>query len=106
LWITPVSIGDGRYAILYLHLLPYLEVAIAQRSPPLSNLGRGLVSLRQNVAAQAVREFAGIDPIILFLGGGDRAQHQRLRSLLGTARSGLRAIDGHEAAGTWKAART
>jgi hypothetical protein len=37
------------------------------------------VAFRQEIAAQAVTDLAGVDPIILLLGCGNRAQHQRDR---------------------------
>jgi len=78
---------QGGYTILQLHRLTHQEVPIAQRSPPLSDFGRGHVALRQKVAAQAVRELAGIDPIVLLLGGGrlPAASADALPSLLHAA---------------------
>jgi hypothetical protein len=39
------------------------------------------VAFRQEVAAQAVGDLAGVDPIDLLLGRSDGAQHQRMRHL-------------------------
>lgn len=39
------------------------------------------MALRQEVASQAVGDFAGIDLVVLLLGRGDRLQHQRMRDL-------------------------
>jgi hypothetical protein len=39
------------------------------------------VAFRQEVAAQAGRDLAGIDPIILLLGQCDGAEHHRVRHL-------------------------
>ena len=40
---------------------------IAQTAAPVPNLGGSHVAFRQEVAAQAVRDLAGIDPIVFFL---------------------------------------
>ena len=51
-----------RNAVLHLdHLLQH-KVPVAQRSAPVPDLGRSHVALRQEVAAQAVGDLAGIDP--------------------------------------------
>jgi hypothetical protein len=52
------------------------QEAVAQGSPSVPNLGRCHVAFRQEVAAQAVGDLAGINSIVLFLGRGDGAQHQ------------------------------
>jgi len=54
-------------------------VRIAQTAAPVPNLGERDVAFRQEVAAQAVRDLAGIDPIIFLLSQSDGAQHHRVK---------------------------
>ena len=67
--------------VLHLHHLPHQQVAIAQCAPPLANRRRGHVALRQKITPQAVANLAGVDAVVLFLGGGNSPQHQRMRHL-------------------------
>src|SRR5439155_17796772 len=67
--------------ILHLHHLAYQQVSVAQGSASVSNRGGCHVAFRQEVAAQAVGDLAGIDAIVLLLGRSDGAQHQRMRYL-------------------------
>jgi len=68
-------------AILHLHHLAHQQVTVAQGSASIANGGGCHVALRQEVTAQAFSDLAGIDPIVLLLGRGDGAQHQRMRYL-------------------------
>src|SRR5271165_3346556 len=54
---------------------------VAQGAASIPNLGWCHVAFRQEVAAQAVSNLAGINPIILLFRRGDGAQHQRMRHL-------------------------
>src|SRR5437667_11749056 len=67
--------------ILHLHHLAHQQVSVAQGSASVSNRGGCHVAFRQEVAAQAVGDLAGIDAIVLLLGRSDGAQHQRMRYL-------------------------
>src|SRR5437867_8414598 len=55
--------------------------SVAQGSASVANRGGCHVAFRQEVAAQAVGDLAGIDAIVLLLGRSDGAQHQRMRYL-------------------------
>src|SRR5205823_10816415 len=67
--------------ILHLHHQAHQQVSVAQGSASVSNRGGCHVAFRQEVAAQAVGDLAGIDAIVLLLGRSDGAQHQRMRYL-------------------------
>src|SRR5271165_1873680 len=54
---------------------------VSQGPTSIPNLGRGHVAFRQEVAAQAVGNLAGINPIILLFRRSDGAQHQRMSHL-------------------------
>src|SRR5882724_10074513 len=58
--------------VLHLHHLPDQQVAVAQSTPSFTNGGGGHVALRQKIAPQAVANLAGVDAVVLFLGGGNR----------------------------------
>ena len=68
-------------AILHLHHLAHQQVAVAQGSASVPNRSGCHVAFRQKVAAQAVGDLSGIDPIVLLLSRSDGAQHQRMRHL-------------------------
>ena len=72
---------QARDPVLHLHHLAHQQVPVAQSAAPIPNLGGSHVAFRQKIAAQAVGDLAGIDPIVLLLCRGDRAQHQRVRDL-------------------------
>jgi len=65
-----------RNSILHLHHLAYQQVAIAQGAAPIPNLCGDHLAFRQEVAAQAVSDLAGIDPVVR-----DRSQHYWMRDL-------------------------
>src|SRR5882757_3294307 len=60
----------------HLHHLAHQQVAVAQRAPPFANRGRGHVALRQEIAAQAIANLAGVNAVVLFLCRRDGPQHQ------------------------------
>ena len=74
---------QAGYTVLHLYRLPQHQAAVAQDPPPVPNLGRCHVALRQEIAAQAVGDLAGVDPVVLPLRCGNRSQHQRMGYLHG-----------------------
>jgi hypothetical protein len=70
----------GHPVLHLLHLLDQ-QPSIPQRPPAVSDLGRGHVALRQEVATKTVGDLAGIDPVVLPLGRSNRPQHQWVRHL-------------------------
>ena len=70
-----------RDPVLHLHHLAHQQVPVAQGPAPIPDLCGGHVALRQKVAAQAIGDLAGVNPIVLLLSRGDRAQHQWVRYL-------------------------
>jgi hypothetical protein len=70
-----------RDPVLHLNHLAHQQMPIAQGTAPIPNLGGSHVAFRQEVAAQAVGDLAGIDPIVLLFRRGDRTQHQWVRYL-------------------------
>src|SRR4029077_8214634 len=55
----------------HLHHLPNEQVAVAQRTPSFTNRRRGHAALGKKISTQAVANLAGIDAVVLFLGGGN-----------------------------------
>jgi hypothetical protein len=79
-WTTPaefVLVGNAVESLT--HSIEGQILAVAECSPSVSSLGRCHVALRQEIAAQAVGDLAGVNAIIFLLGGCDRSQHQRVR---------------------------
>jgi hypothetical protein len=60
---------EARDPILHLNHLAYQQVTIAQGAAPIPNLRGSQMALGQEIAPQAVRNLAGIDPVVLLLGG-------------------------------------
>jgi hypothetical protein len=54
---------------------------MTQRALALVKRRRGHVAFGKKIEAQAVADLASVDAVVLFLCGGDSAQHQRLRHL-------------------------
>jgi hypothetical protein len=46
---------------------PVLQMSVAQRPAPISNVRRCYMALRQEIATEAVGNLAGIDPVVLLL---------------------------------------
>jgi hypothetical protein len=67
-----------RDPIFRLHHLSHQQIAVAQSSPSVPNLSRSHVALRQEITAQAIGDLARVNAIVLFLGGCDCSQHQRV----------------------------
>ena len=61
----PAFHEQPRYTVLHLHHLPHHQVPVAQRTAPVPDLGRSRVALGKKIAAQAVGDLAGIDPVVL-----------------------------------------
>jgi hypothetical protein len=54
------------------------KLSVAQRPPPVPDLGRSHVAFRKEITTQAVGNLAGIDLVILPLRRGNTTQHQRV----------------------------
>jgi hypothetical protein len=58
-----------------------LQVSVAQRAAPVSNLGRRHVAFRQKVAAQAVGDLAGINALVLLFCCRDLSNSPRVAEI-------------------------
>ena len=67
--------------VLHAHRLAHHQIAIAQQAAQFADLWCGHVAGGQQMAAHQVGDFAGIDGVVLFLAGGNRLQHERMRHL-------------------------
>src|SRR5215472_16209119 len=70
-----------RDPVLHLNHLAHQQVAITQGTAPIPNLGGGHMAFRQKIAAQAVGDLAGIDPIVFLFGRSDCTQQEWVRYL-------------------------
>src|ERR1700737_4527816 len=78
---------QSRDTVLHLHHLPHQQMPVPQGTPSIPYLCVHHVALREEVASQTVADLAGIDLIVLLLGGCNRSQHQRVSHLdLGSVR--------------------
>src|SRR5260370_15072222 len=72
---------ETRDTVLHLHHLSHQQMPLPQGAPSIPYRCRHHVALREEVAAQAVGQLAGIDPVVLLLGRRNRPQHQRMSHL-------------------------
>src|SRR3954447_12969919 len=80
-------VGNSRFhqkpanPVLHPHRLSYDEIAIPQHPSSITDASVGHIALRKVVAAEQIREFAGIDLVVLLLTGRDSFQHRGMSDL-------------------------
>jgi hypothetical protein len=72
---------EARDPALHLDHLPHQQMPVAQGPSPVSHFRGRHVTLRKEVTAQAVGDFAGIDSVVLRLRCSDRSKHHRVGDL-------------------------
>ena len=72
---------QARDFVLHPHPFAHQEVAVAQHPPQLANLLRRHVAERQQIAAQQVADFVGVEAVVLLFGASDGLEHQRVGDL-------------------------